>query len=95
VSLEILDVAFVLLRFLKRIEGTQVAALAGRSIFLAGIEAELTGFELSYHGEILRGLGRQFFGWGFPGPMRRTEIEFAFVDAIGNGATLNRLRHLK
>jgi hypothetical protein len=51
VPLEILDVAFVLLRLLKRVEGTQVAALAGRRILLTRIQAELTGFEFSYHGD--------------------------------------------
>jgi hypothetical protein len=40
VPLEILDIAFVLLCFLKRVEGDQVAAFARGSIFLAGIEAE-------------------------------------------------------
>jgi hypothetical protein len=48
---EILDVAFVLLCFIEGLERPQVAALPGGRVFLARIQAELTGFEFAYHGD--------------------------------------------
>lgn len=56
--LEILDFAFVLLCFLKRCEGPQVAALPGGRVLLTRIQAKLAGFKFSYHGEINQGLGQ-------------------------------------
>jgi len=54
VPLEILNLALVLLCFLERVEGSQVAGVAGGRILLTRIQAELAGFEFSYHGEVSR-----------------------------------------
>ena len=69
-ALEILDVAFVLLCFLNRVEGSEVTALAGGRIFLARVQAKLAGFEFSYHvmpSRDRQGIGSRFFRTGFPG----------------------------
>ena len=47
--LEVLNGAFVLLGLFTRGKGTEVAALAGGGILLAGVEAVFTGFEFANH----------------------------------------------
>src|SRR5579863_1651276 len=53
VPLEILHGAFVLFGSLARVEGPQVAALAGLAVLLAGIEPVLAGGELADHEPVL------------------------------------------
>ena len=50
VPLEILDLALVFLGRRPGLEGTEIAALAGPGVLLAGVEPVLAGFQLTDHG---------------------------------------------
>jgi hypothetical protein len=49
VALEELYLAFVLFRLLPRLEGSEIAALAGLRISLSGVEPVFTGFQFPNH----------------------------------------------
>src|SRR4051812_4261860 len=53
VALEVLDVAFVLLGGLERLEGAQVAALARLRVELAGVEAVFAGLQFADHDSLV------------------------------------------
>ena len=50
-TLEVLDRTLVLLRSLPRSERSKVASLSGFWVLLAGVQAILTAFQFSYHGD--------------------------------------------
>jgi len=50
-TLEVLDGTLVLLRSLPRSERPKVASLSGFCVLLAGVQAILTAFQFSYHGD--------------------------------------------
>jgi len=50
-TLEVLDRTLVLLRSLPRSERSKVASLSGFCVLLAGVQAILTAFQFSYHGD--------------------------------------------
>jgi len=49
--LEVLHFSFVLFGLVKRGKRAQVATLAGLSILLSGVQAELPGFEFADHAD--------------------------------------------
>jgi hypothetical protein len=51
-AFEVLNRALVCLGFFARSESSQVAALAGLGIFLAGVEAVLAGRQFADHSEL-------------------------------------------
>ena len=50
VTFEILDVALMFLRRGKAVERSEIAALAGLGVFLAGIETVFAGSQFADHG---------------------------------------------